>query len=265
MTNNFLTPKEISESMVGGCNKKAGLSMDKMLLLGILAGAYIGLGAYGSTIVNAGAGSGFESVIAKLLGAGIFPIGLMLVVFCGAELFTGNCLMTISVFNKEITVGAMLRNWGIVYFANLIGGVLLAYLLYKSGLYGSEAMTAKAIGIAEAKVAIPLVPVIIRAIFCNILVVLAVWMATGAKDIISKIFAIWFPVMLFVLAGFEHSVANMFFLPIGYFLGADFTISQMVFNNLIPVTIGNIIGGAIVVPGIYFYTYLKKQPANEIS
>ena len=96
-------------------------------------------------IVNAGAGSGFESVIAKLLGASIFPIGLMLVVFCGAKLFTGNCVMTISVFKKEITVRAMLRNWGIVYFANLIGAVLLAYLLDKSGLYGSEAMTVNAI------------------------------------------------------------------------------------------------------------------------
>ncbi|MGV8906461.1 MAG: formate/nitrite transporter family protein [Acetobacterium sp.] len=256
--NNFLTPKEITELMVGGCNNKAKLPFGKMALLGILAGLYIGLGAYGATIAGAGAGTGLEGTIAKLIGAGIFPVGLMLVVLCGAELFTGNCAMTVSILRKEITFGAMFRNWTVVYFANLVGAVLLAFLLYKSGLYGSEAMTAKAIGIAEAKVAIPLVPVIIRAVFCNILVVLAVWMQAGAKDVVSKIFAMWFPIMLFVFAGFEHSIANMFFLPMGYFLGADFTLGQMILNNLIPVTIGNIIGGAIWVPGIYYYTYLKK-------
>ncbi|MBK5243649.1 MAG: formate/nitrite transporter family protein [Eubacteriaceae bacterium] len=167
--------------------------------------------------------------------------------------------MTVSVIRKEITIGSMFKNWTIVYFANFIGAVLLAWLLYKSGLYGSEAMTAKAIGIAEAKVALPLGAVIIRAVFCNILVVLAVWMQTGGKDIISKIFAMWFPIMLFVFAGFEHSVANMFFLPIGYMLGANFTLSEMILNNLIPVTIGNIIGGAIVIPMVYYYTYLRKD------
>jgi formate/nitrite transporter len=176
--------------------------------LGIFAGVFIGFGAYGFTVITSGAGTGFEATFAKYIGAGVFPVGLMLVVICGAELFTGNNLMTLSLFKKEITVGAMLRNWGVVWAANLVGSVLLAYLMSQSGLYG-EAMTAKAIGIAEAKCAIPLMPVIIRAIFCNMLVCLAVWMQSGAKDIIGKIFAIWFPIMLFVLSGFEHSVANM--------------------------------------------------------
>lgn len=255
--NNFFSPAEICENMVNGCNNKAKLPISKMLILGIFAGAFIGFGAYGFTVITSGAGTGFEATFAKYIGAGVFPVGLMLVVLCGAELFTGNNLMTLSVFKKEITVGAMLRNWGVVWVANLIGSVLLAWLMSQSGLYG-EAMTAKAIGIAEAKVAIPLFPVIIRAIFCNILVVLAVWMQSGAKDVIGKIFAIWFPIMLFVLSGFEHSVANMFFIPMGILCGADITWSQAFLNNIIPVTIGNIIGGAIIIPVCYHFTYAKK-------
>ncbi|URN83771.1 formate/nitrite transporter family protein [Acetobacterium wieringae] len=144
--------------------------------------------------------------------------------------------------------------------ANLIGSVLLAWLMSQSGLYG-EAMTAKAIGIAEAKCAIPLMPVIIRAIFCNMLVCLAVWMQSGAKDIIGKIFAIWFPIMLFVLSGFEHSVANMFFIPMGIFCGADVTWAQAFLNNILPVTLGNIIGGAVIIPACYHFTYAKKSAA----
>jgi len=244
--------------MVDGCNKKAKLSIGKMLLLGIFAGMFIGFGAYGFTLITSGAGTGFEATFAKFIGASVFPVGLMLVVLCGAELFTGNNLMTLSVLKKEITVGAMLRNWGVVWVANLIGAVLLAFLMSKSGLY-NEAMTAKAIGIAEAKVAIPLVAVIIRAIFCNILVVLAVWMAAGSRDIIGKIFAIWFPIMLFVLSGFEHSVANMFYLPMGLFVGANITWAQIFINNILPVTLGNIIGGAAIIPFVYYFCYLKKS------
>ena len=258
--NNFFSPAEICENMVNGCNNKAKLSISKMLVLGIFAGVFIGFGAYGFTVILSGAGTGFEATFAKYIGAGVFPVGLMLVVICGAELFTGNNLMTLSVFKKEITIGAMLRNWGVVWVANLIGSVLLAWLMSQSGLYG-EAMTAKAIGIAEAKIAIPFVPVIIRAIFCNMLVCLAVWMQSGAKDIIGKIFAIWFPIMLFVLSGFEHSVANMFFIPMGIFCGAEVTWTQAFLNNIIPVTLGNIIGGAIIIPACYHFTYAKKVSA----
>jgi len=258
--NNFFSPAEICENMVNGCNNKAKLPISKMLVLGIFAGVFIGFGAYGFTVITSGAGTGFEATFAKYIGAGVFPVGLMLVVICGAELFTGNNLMTLSLFKKEITVGAMLRNWGVVWMANLIGSVLLAWLMSQSGLYG-EAMTAKAIGIAEAKCAIPLMPVIIRAIFCNMLVCLAVWMQSGAKDIIGKIFAIWFPIMLFVLSGFEHSVANMFFIPMGIFCGADVTWAQAFLNNILPVTLGNIIGGAVIIPACYHFTYAKKSAA----
>ncbi|MGL4605939.1 MAG: formate/nitrite transporter family protein [Eubacteriaceae bacterium] len=230
-----------------------------MLILGVLAGVFIGFGAYGFTIITSGASTGFEVTVAKFMGAAVFPAGLMLVIMCGAELFTGNNLLTLAVFKKEITVGSMFKNWAIVYVANFIGAILLAWLFSLTALYGGEAMAAKAIAIAEAKVSIPVIDVIIRAILCNMLVVLACWMQAGAKDIIGKIFAIWFPIMLFVLAGFEHSVANMFYLPMGYFLGANITWGQIWLNNLIPVTIGNIIGGAVIIPMAYYFAYLKKS------
>lgn len=257
--NNFLTPGEIAQVWVNNGKNKAALPIGKMLLLGIFAGVFIGFGAYGFTIITSGASSGFEVTVAKFMGASVFPAGLMLVIMCGAELFTGNNLLTLALFQKEITVGAMLKNWGVVYVANFIGAVLLAWLFSQTALYGGEAMVAKAIGIAESKVAIPFIDVVIRAVLCNMLVVLACWMQAGAKDIIGKIFAIWFPIMLFVLAGFEHSVANMFYLPMGYFLGANITWGQIWLNNLIPVTIGNIIGGAFVIPCVYYYAYLKKK------
>ena len=151
----------------------------------------------------------------------------------------------------------MLRNWVIVYLSNLIGAILLVALVYGSGLLlGDKAI--KAISIAESKVSISILQEFFRGILCNILVVLAVWMATASQDIISKLFACWFPVMLFVLCGFEHSVANMFFIPIGMILGADVSILQLI-TNLIFVTIGNIVGGAIIIPFIYYNAYSKSN------
>lgn len=256
--NNFLTPKEITAAFVTSGKNKAALSIAKMVILGICAGVFIGFGSYAFTVATASAGTGFEGTLAKFLGASLFPVGLMLVVFFGAELFTGNNLMTIPLLGKEITMSKMLRNWVFVYLGNFIGSVALAFLLSKSGLYGDD-MLVKAIAIAEAKVSIPLVSILIRSTFCNIFVVLAVWIQAGSKDIIGKIFGIWFPIMFFVLAGYEHSVANMFFIPMGYFAGADITWAQIFINNLIPVTIGNIIGGGILVPFVAYFAYLKKS------
>lgn len=258
--NNFSTPAEITETLSKGFGKnRTTMPILKMFILGICAGVFIGFGSYGFTVATANAGPGFEATLAKFMGASVFPVGLMFVVFFGAELFTGNNLLTISLCKKDVGWGEMLRNWGVVWVANLIGSVLLAWLMIQSGLYG-EAMIAKSIAIAEAKVAIPLTEVIIRAIFCNIFVVLAVWMQAGAKDVAGKILAIWFPIMLFVLSGFEHCVANMFFIPMGLFAGADITWGQIFINNIIPVTVGNVIGGAILVPAVAYFSYCKCAP-----
>lgn len=254
----FCTPAEIGAIWVTNGVNKSKLSILKMILLGIFAGIFIGFGAWGflvvlSTVTDAG--------MAKLLGASVFPVGLMLVIICGAELFTGNNLMTLAVMDKQITWGKMFRNWIFVYIGNAIGSYLLAYLLSASGLL-TGAVATKIAAVATAKVNLTFMQAISRAILCNMLVVLACWFQAGAKDIIGKIFAIFFPIMLFVLSGYEHSVANMFFIPLGQLAGATITTGQMWLNNILPVTLGNIIGGAILVPIFYYLSFIKKTEAK---
>lgn len=262
MEKRFLAPKEIANTMINVGVGKANLKTTPMILLGILAGAFIGFGGLANTIISQTLGN-IDPGVAKFAGAAVFPVGLMLVVIAGAELFTGNNLMTLAVMNKKITLPQMFRNWGIVWVANLVGSVALALIVYYGGVLGGDAGT-KAIAIAEGKATLDVMSLILRGILCNILVVLAVWMATSSQDIISKIFACWFPIMLFVLCGFEHSVANMYFIPVGMLLGANITIGQL-FYNLIFVTIGNILGGAIIVPFMYQYAYLKEEKKSSES
>ncbi|MCG0276826.1 MAG: formate/nitrite transporter family protein, partial [Thermosediminibacteraceae bacterium] len=194
----------------------------------------------------------------------VFPVGLMLVVICGAELFTGNNLMTFAVLKRKITATDLFRNWINVYFANFIGSVALAFLISKSGLLQGNVQEL-AFSIAQNKIFQNLTVPFIRGILCNILVVLAVFMATASQDIISKIFSCWFPIMLFVLSGYEHSVANMFFLPLAKFGGMDISWAQIFLNNLIPVTLGNIVGGAIIVPCMYFRAYFAEPKDYGVS
>ena len=250
------SPAEITEIWINNGIKKANLSVGKMLVLGMLAGAYIGFGANVFVLATAAGGDPFQSMVAKLIGAALFPVGLMMVILCGAELFTGNNLLTLALMDKKITAGKMLKNWVIVYIGNLIGSVLLAFVLAKSGLF-ADAAGERAMAIAASKTSIPFMPAVLRGIGCNILVVLACWLQAGAKDMIGKIFAIWFPIMMFVFAGFEHSVANMTYIPLGIFLGADVSWGAFFLANLVPVTIGNLIGGAVVIPFAYYYAYKK--------
>ena len=250
------SPAEIAEIWIGNGVKKAGLPAGKMIVLGMLAGIYIGFGADVFVLATAAGGDAFQAMVAKLIGAALFPVGLMMVILCGAELFTGNNLLTLALMDKKITAGQMLKNWVIVYLGNLVGSVLLAFVLAKSGLF-ADAAGERAMAIAAAKTSIPFMPALLRGVLCNILVVLACWFQAGAKDLIGKIFAIWFPIMMFVFAGFEHSVANMTYIPLGIFLGADVTWGAFFLNNLLPVTIGNLIGGACVVPFAYYYAYKK--------
>lgn len=255
---NILTPAEIASVWIENGKKKANLSVDKMLLLGIFAGIFIGFGANASIVVTQTLESNVDVGLAKFFGASVFPVGLMLVVMAGAELFTGNNLMTLALMDGKITPGRMLLNWSMVYLGNFVGSVALAMLLAGSGLYGSKFLAAKAVNIAAAKVSLTFMQAFVRGILCNMLVVLACWMQAGSKDMAGKILALWFPIMLFVLSGFEHSVANMFFIPLGMFLGADVTWGQFFANNIIPVTFGNIVGGAVIVPFTYYLCYVKR-------
>ena len=260
MDKRFLTPVEIANAIVSVNTKRGDLKTIPCILLGVMAGIFIGLGGLGNILVSQTLAN-IDLGLARLSGAIVFPVGLMLVVMCGAELFTGNNLMTLAVAEKKTTMVKMLRNWGLVYVANFIGSLLLVAVLYYGGTIAGDAAT-KSIAIAESKAALTFTQGFLRGILCNMIVVLAVWMATGAQDVTGKIFACWFPIMLFVLCGFEHSVANMFFIPMGMALGANVTITQLI-GNLVPVTLGNIVGGAIFVPFMYYMVYLKKSPKEK--
>lgn len=247
-----------------------------MAFLGILAGIYISFGAFASQMIS----HSIENPgLAKFASGAVFPVGLMLVVIAGAELFTGNTLMVIGLNNKAINFGQMLRNWIVVYFANFVGAIIIAYLISESGLFNMTEglLGAAAIKTAVAKSSLTFKEAFIRGIFCNVLVVLAVWMAAAAKDIVGKVFACWFPVMTFVMSGFEHSIANMYFIPAGIFAAANplcveaagLTAAQMTtlnmsgfIANLIPVTLGNIVGGSIVIGLTYWFVHCHRVPTK---
>jgi len=244
----------------------------KLLILGILAGAYIAFGAQLATVVGHDASQFLGVGIAQMIIGGVFSVGLMLVVIAGAELFTGNNLIMLSVLNKQATLGSLLRNWGIVYFANFIGSLLIVWLIHNSGLLNMNggAVGAKAVAIANAKVNLPFLQAFTRAILCNWLVCLAVWLAVAAKTVIGKIFACFFPIMAFVASGFEHSVANMYFIPIGMLNTAmaapgldvsNLNLNGLLVTNLVPVTLGNIVGGAFFVSALYYFAFLKGKKA----
>ncbi len=256
--NNFNSPAEIAQAMTGVAETKAKLPVHKMLILGILAGMYIGFGATGFLTLTANI-SGELAGLGKFLGACVFPVGLMLVVVCGAELFTGNNLMTVGLYNKNITISQLLKNWLFVYIGNALGSYLLAFLIYESGLFSLEAMSANIVKLTATKTSLDFMACFMRGILCNVLVTLAVWFATGAKDIVSKVAACFFPIMLFVACGFEHCVANMFYLPLGQLCGAEASFADVWLKNILPVTLGNIVGGAGLVSGAYWLCYLKKS------
>ncbi len=270
------TPATVADTLTRTvCVKKVQASVLKLTILGIFAGVYIGFGAQLAIMVTHDM-AGFLGVgMAKLLGGAVFSVGLMLVVIAGAELFTGNNLIFLSVLDRQVGVGKWLRNWTIVFFANFAGSLLLVLLMYWSGLWKTNGnlVGATALSIANTKVNLTFLQGFARGILCNWLVCLAVWMAVSAGTVIGKLWAIFFPIMAFVASGFEHSVANMFFIPMGLALKgqtaivtaagltdklAHLTVGGMVMN-LIPVTLGNIIGGAFFVATLYWMVYIRKE------
>ena len=259
MEKRMLTPAEIAESTILTGVKKANSPSLQLLLLGILAGAFIGFGSHADIVIMQTMGK-IDVGLAKFLGAAVFPVGLMLVIIAGGELFTGNNLMTLALIDKKIGIKGLLRNWGLVYFGNFIGAVALAYSLNVAGFYNSETVANMALKIATGKMGLTFGSAFIRGTLANIVVALAVWLSYSSKDIVGKIFAIWFPIMMFVLSGFEHSIANMFFLPIVKFIGAgEFTWIEMWTNNLIPVTLGNVFGGGVIIPVMYYLIYIAPS------
>ncbi len=268
-----LTSTEILRQVEDSAVTKAEGGFVKLLLLAVMAGAYISFGAYASTMASFNLTADAATFgLGRLVSAMVFPVGLMMVVLCGAELFTGNCLMITGLLGKRIKAAAMLRNWIIVYIGNFIGAMLVVFMVSYSGLLESAGglLGAVTVKTAVGKVGLDFSRAFVLGIMCNWLVCLAVWMATGAQTAIGKIFAIYFCIMLFVLAGFEHSIANMYFVPAGILasgneafvqlLGLDvsgLTFGNFLINNLIPVTLGNIVGGCVFVGMGYWFVYKR--------
>jgi formate transporter len=224
--------------------KKANTEVWQLLLLGILAGLYIGFGGHVFLVA-------LEQGMGRIVGGMVFSVGLVLVVIAGAELFTGNIIMIISTILTLYTVKKILKNWLSVYIGNFIGSLLFAILIWESGLMGNpDKLTGVgniAVGVAEAKLALTFSEAFIRGIFCNMLVIIAIILATISKDVISKIASCVLPIMVFVACGFEHCVANMFLIPIGLLAkGVNFAGLFSMFENILPVTLGNIVGGILI-------------------
>lgn len=272
----FLLPEEIAKNVVEVSKKKSRLRILPLLLLGILAGAYIGFGAELCTITTHDLSMYLGMGFSKFIGGSVFSVGLILVAIGGAELFTGNCLMLTGVLTRDISIMSMLRNWLFVYLANFVGSMLLVIIIYYSGLWkiGNFEVGIAALTTATEKVNLSFVEAFLRGVGCNWLVCLAIWLSIAGKDTISKIIGIYFPVMAFVASGFEHSIANMYFIPIGLFLKGNVAVVSKAglveginnlnwlgffVRNLIPVTLGNIVGGAFFVGGIYYLAYLWRN------
>jgi len=260
MTNGFLTSTETIQVFINKAIGKVSSNILKQLLLGILGGLFVAFGANASIVViqnlieiNPG--------IAKLLGACVFPVGLMLITITEAELFTGNNLLILAVYDNKIKFHSLLKNWITVYLGNFIGSFLLGFMVVKSGILTANTF-ALVLSTAQAKMDLTFTEAVMRGVCCNILVVLAVWLATSAKDVTSKMLSCFFPVMTFVLSGFEHSIANMYYFSAAHILGFSFSWQQIILTNLLPVTLGNVLGG-IIIPLTYYIAFVKLEKQEK--
>jgi formate/nitrite transporter len=274
-----LLPQEIALRAEAVGIQKARRDAPALFVLGVLAGAFIALGAMFATTVLAGADGAIPFGVSRLLAGIVFSLGLVLVIVGGAELFTGNTLMVMALAAGKLSLRDMLRAWTIVYAGNFVGAAGTALLVLLAGQYldGNGRIAAVALRIAEQKASLPFDRALFLGILCNVLVCLAVWLSLGARTTADKVLAIVFPISAFVAAGFEHSVANMYVIPLALMIKAfapdamwsalgttaanypALTIGGFV-RNLVPVTIGNIIGGGVLVGAVYWFVYLRQRP-----
>lgn len=270
------SPAQILDTAIDVGVGKGNSSFAKLAILGIFGGAFIALAAQGSTMAAFNLLSDpYSYGLGRMVSGAVFAVGLIMVCLAGAELFTGNCLMITSTLEKKLSIGKLLRNWIIVYIFNLIGGIFIAWLMAETGLFGAggNMVGALTVKIAAGKTALPFGSAFILGILCNWLVCLAVWLNFGADTMLGKMMGIFFPIWLFVTSGFEHSVANMYYIPAGLFAKANeafvslsgatpdalasLTWSGFFVNNLIPVTLGNLVGGGLFVAMAYWFVYKK--------
>jgi formate transporter FocA len=271
-----LLPAEMAKKAEEVGVTKAKMGTTKTLVLSALAGAFIAFGAIFSTTVTAGSNMSYG--MTRFWGGFVFSLGLILVIVGSAELFTGNNLIVMAWASGKVNTLQILRNWLLVFSGNMFGAISIAVLMFASGqyLFGGGAVGANALAIAKVKCELGFMQAIVLGILCNVLVCLAVWLCFSAQTVTGKILSIIFPISAFVAAGFEHSVANMYYIPIGILLknyanpafwglinsSADnfqsVTWQNFIVNNLLPVTIGNIIGGAVLVGLVYWFVFLRE-------
>ena len=233
---------------------KCGLSLDRLGSLGLLGGIYIALGAALATLITCDSSLGMGPT--RWLGGIAFSLGLLLVVVGGAELSTGNCLMAMARMRGHLVSHDLWRNWGISYGANALGALLLAWMIVQSGIYDAEPLRANAIRVAEAKLALPLSQAFLRGVLANMLVCLAVWLAMSSQTVVGKFIGIAFPISAFVALGFEHSIANLYLIPVGLMAGAKGNVGDLL-GNLVPVTAGNLVGGAAVAASLLYWSHAQ--------
>lgn len=269
---NLFTPAEVAKNYVAIGKGKVNIPIVKLIVLGIMAGAFVALGGVSSTAV---AVSLSEASFGKFLGACIFPGGLTMVLLAGSELFTGNALLVIPLLEKEVKLGGVFKNWVFVYIGNFIGSILVASAIVFSHQVGmfDNGLAVSIISTAATKCSLSFSDAFIRGIMCNFLVCIAVWISFAAKDVANKIIGLFFPILIFVICGFEHCVANMYYISAGLLAKSNpvyleaakaaginldaLSLKAFLIDNMIPVTLGNIAGG-LFVGCIYWYLYLKK-------
>ena len=268
------SPAEIAKNYVTIGKNKVNTPIAKMFVLAILAGIYIAFAGAGASTASSTVESGS---IAKLLSAVVFPGGLAMVLLAGSELFTGNCLIVIPFLQKEVSLGGMLKNWVVVWIGNFVGALIVDFICvygHQLSLF-SNGLAVTCMSTAAAKCGLSFGDAFLKGIACNFLVCIAVWIAFAAKSVAGKVVSLFFPIMIFVVSGFEHSIANMYYIGVGLLAkgnsvyvdaataaGVDLsnlTWGNFFVNNLIPVTLGNIVGGGILVGALYWFCYVKDS------
>lgn len=259
---------------------KANTGFSKLFILGFLAGVYVGFGGEVATLISQDTTEILGSGITRVLSGSVFTVALVLIIIAGGELFTGNTMILLSLLEKQTTLRLLLRNWYIVYASNFLGAVFIILILYFTNLWTQNNLIAAATGlkIAVSKVNLTFVEAFTRGLLANWLVCLAIWMSVASRQVVGKILAVFFPIMTFAAVGYEHCIANMFFITKGLFLKTipevtitsgistdkleSLSVSSFIINNLVPVTLGNVFGAVIFVVLLYWFVYLKNRKVN---
>lgn len=261
MSKTFLNPSETSLAVINmGIARGNEKSSMKILVSGFVAGMFIALAGAGQLTATQTLSQNFDIGFAKLIGASVFPVGLMLCVFTGTSLFTGNSLLTLSFLTKDLSFKNLIRNLSLVWIGNFLGSIFTAYISFYSGIFNSPIMKKVVIDTTVSKISLSFSQGIFSGFLCNILVAVGVIMALCANDAIGKLFASWFPIMLFALCGYQHVVANMYVISLGKIISHDvFNIGQVLINHFLPVTIGNFLSGGVFLPLVLYFLYVDKK------